>query len=493
MDVQAAELAELLYARQSELDRREAELEANRADLEREVREAQLWIEERQREFSAADAQREVEKQAKSRTGSADVDRASIEQALAVREVAVARFEEEIGERRQELEQQAAALDADRQALSECQRKIAARAEELEARHCEIDTRKAQLYQDIERFSSERVRLADQQHAIDAGRDELRQQADDFDRREAEFERREARLARQMGELDAAHAEITRLIEDHEQQAADLEAREEQLAFRAREIETALARFKRLGVTEVKMRQLQEETQSLEARRAFLDQAEALLTAEQDELATGRQELESLRLMFHQETERERRRMATERENVESEFATEHRRLERRQQEADRRETALEQLQAELAHSQREGLEMRLATEEIFSQLAGALAPASLSRSIAQTRAKLADSYRVREDELSQREQQLEHVRNEVAVEHEKLVRKRAELDAWIRRRQQEIEEQAARLVAREQELDRQESHFAQLERSWCDERSEYQREIRRLLAALRTPTAAAA
>jgi len=88
--------------------------------------------------------------------------------------------------------------------------------------------------------------------------------------------------------------------------------------------------------------------------------------------------------------------------------------LDQREAEIDARENALGQLQAELRTTQREVLEMRLATEETWAQLSGALAPASLTRSISQVRANVADHYRVTLDELAQRSTQLEAVRRDL-------------------------------------------------------------------------------
>ena len=62
----------------------------------------------------------------------------------------------------------------------------------------------------------------------------------------------------------------------------------------------------------------------------------------------------------------------------------------------------------------------------------------------------------------------------------------RAELGAWAERRHADIESQAARLVAREQELDRQQQHYEQMESQWHIERTDYQAEVRRLLATIR-------
>ena len=58
--------------------------------------------------------------------------------------------------------------------------------------------------------------------------------------------------------------------------------------------------------------------------------------------------------------------------------------------------------------------------------------------------------------------------------------------NAWAERRHTDIESQAARLVSREQELDRQQQNYEQMESQWHIERTDYQAEIRRLLASLR-------
>jgi hypothetical protein len=101
-------------------------------------------------------------------------------------------------------------------------------------------------------------------------------------------------------------------------------------------------------------------------------------------------------------------------------------------------------------------------------------------------RARLADHYRGTIAEIAERSQQLEAVRRDLAQQLASLEEHRQELGAWAERRHSDIEEQAARLVAREQELDRQQQHYEQMESQWCIERADYQAEIRRLLASIR-------
>jgi hypothetical protein len=157
-----------------------------------------------------------------------------------------------------------------------------------------------------------------------------------------------------------------------------------------------------------------------------------------------------------------------------------------REAELDRRESALKQLQVELQHSQREVLELRVAVEETWGQLAGALAPASLTRSIAQTRGRLADQFELVLRDITEGRGKLETLRREVSGELERLATQRSELTQWATRRESEIEERASRLLSRERELDRQQAYYEELESRWALERDNYRREIRELLAELR-------
>jgi hypothetical protein len=190
---------------------------------------------------------------------------------------------------------------------------------------------------------------------------------------------------------------------------------------------------------------------------------------------------------------RERRELVAHQEQSRNEQLRRGQQLDERERELEEREASLAGVQAELATTQREVLEMRLATEETWSQLSGALAPASLARSISQVRAKLADHYRIAIEEMVDRQQQLEMVRRELSEQLQQLAGQRNELQQWAERRQCDLEQQAARLIAREQELDRQQRHYEERESRWQVERGDYQSEIRSLLAALREVELAAA
>jgi hypothetical protein len=231
---------------------------------------------------------------------------------------------------------------------------------------------------------------------------------------------------------------------------------------------------------------MEEEGRRFAIRCRYLDEAEAHLTQEKSELAGQARQVAADRRQLEELAERQRLAVAAERQLIEAEGRNRQEQLDRREAELDVREAALEQLQSELRQTQREVLEMRLATEEVWAQLAGALAPASLSRSISQVRSRLADHYRQTLDEIAGRAERLELVRRDLVAQFEGLESQRAELHSWAERRLADVEAQAARLVAREQELDRQQQHFEQLESRWQLERADYQTEIRRLLATIR-------
>jgi hypothetical protein len=73
-----------------------------------------------------------------------------------------------------------------------------------------------------------------------------------------------------------------------------------------------------------------------------------------------------------------------------------------------------------------------------------------------------------------------------------KLRQQRQEIQDWANRRFQDIEEQAARLVAREQQLDGQEQEFKTASLSWQRDREQLQNQIRRLSVQVQRTAAAA-
>jgi len=519
---QATQLARHLQSQQQHLDRREAELHAREASLESEVRSARLWLMARQSELedqASAIAQQaaevvEAEALGDEPAGEAPTLRLHIDEeaeeaiadhrqhkelenrskALDARLKEVERREVKLAETKQlqdkrmqelmELERTQQTIGEDLQRretlLAQQQGKLTAQKTELEGRHRQIDERQAQLYRDIEEHTQQRARLGSDQHALE----ELRA---DIAERRSEFEQQRLVIERQRSECEAVRAETAAQLELERALERDLVEREQALAMRQREIETAIKRFERLGIVEERVAEMDELAKQFQQRRRYLDDAETLLEQQEAELQANRERLEAERLEHEGHVERERTKALDEQKRTAAELTRQRESLQRRTEHLDSREAALEQLRAEVNRGQRESLETRLATEELWAQMAGPLAPASLARSLAQVRAKLAEHYRMTDRELSDRRQELETLRRALDEKHTQLQQRWHELEDWAERQRHDVEEQAARLVGREQELDRQQSYFDELESRWEEERHGYRQDIRLLLSKLRT------
>jgi chromosome segregation ATPase len=131
----------------------------------------------------------------------------------------------------------------------------------------------------------------------------------------------------------------------------------------------------------------------------------------------------------------------------------------------------------------RETLEIRLATEELWVQLAGAAPPAALTRSLGRIRSKLADHYRLATAELQEQKTELESLRGQMSAQYEKLVQQKRQYDQWAAAQRDEAQQHAARLMAREETLREKEAAFDDRAHRWQSERLQFQHEIRRLQA----------
>ena len=462
---QATQISKHLAGQQQNLDRREAEVHARTAAVETEIRSARLWMNAREEEL------RDHEQELAAREAALRTTPVTASQVAAAQSAA---------------EKRLPAASAHDPEIERLKAQLAAQTAEIEKRHRQIDERQAQLYQDIDEHALHRAKIADEQTELERLREQLTRERVELATRRKEWEQCKAELERQRSD-----ARETALELDRREAAAAIS--EDKLAERQREIETALLRFERMGVTEERLERLAKEAAQFQARRKYLDEAEKLLGQQQEELRQRHTGLESEREQRSEQVRRDLRKILQQQQRGEAEVRRERDALRLRAEQLDGRESTLEQLRSEIARMQREALEMRLATEELWSQLSGALAPASLTRSLAQIRGKLAEHYRLTDKELADRRAELEALNRTLTEKHAELTRQHGELQEWVDGRREEIEQQAARLVAREQELDRQQVHYESEEMRWSEERDEYRREIRALLGKLRTTEAAVA
>jgi len=479
---QATDLADQLQTQLAELDRREAHLNSQEAEFETRVRNARLWLVERETELD--DRQTKLDQSELALEGAppdseraqnasqlddwaAELDRREQKLRLLQTEQEVAQTE--LLDKLNELEIQTALTQTKQEELVQA-------GLECEERQRDLDRREAEAYQQLERSTNEQVALKQQQEATDAASQELTSRQDEL----LEWEQR---LGERASEIQWQRAELDRDIQAHKQELSELDEQEHRLRFREGEIQTALERFERLGVTERKMVELQQQAAEFDTRVRYLTDAESLLAEQQVDLADRQREIERQELAFENHITRERRKLQEDQDQFHTARVQREAQLKRDEAEIEQRHAALENMQEELRATQRDALELRLATEETWLQLQGALAPATLTRSITQVRARLADHFQLAAEDVAARRQEFESVRLELSEEHEQLLQRRDELQRWLDRRESDLEQQAARLIAREQELDSQQHRFELDEKKWHAERAEYRREIQQLLA----------
>jgi chromosome segregation ATPase len=369
---QAEQLAEYLRARQRELDHREAQLNAQLAQLESDVRTARIWLGEREAEIQEREQ-----------------SRVALEEEFRKRLARLASADAALERQKEEFVRNAGPAQENnfREAISEIASMWGVQSEQL----AEDSARQAELAEDI----SPRTRMR----------------------------------------FDAAHAKQEVRHRDHERE--------------------------------------------LTRKRLELEEAEQKISDAQLEIRSIRKQLLDERHAQREELRIARKRLADEQRQAVAELDTKRESLEKRAEHVENCRTALVQLRSELQGLHRETLEIRLATEELWAQLSGAAPPAALTRSLGRIRTRLADQYRMANAELFEQKKELASIRDQLAAQYEKLIGQKQQFELWANGRREEAEQQASRLIEREQELADAAVRFTEHSQRWEIERREYEQEIR--------------
>ncbi len=343
--------------------------------------------------------------------------------------------------------------------------------------------------------------------------DHLRQRQEELDHREAELNSLAARLESDARSarlwLNEREAELASRSDELAGQQARLAGQQQMVA---QERRAAEARVEQLRQQVLDQRRRHEEAQAepmrhqsaargldpadreaalrpatefFQARQRQFDAAESGIALAQADIQRVREELLAERRAFEEEVVAARRQLADQRRQALTELEEQRRAVQRRGEHVDRCRAALGQVHAELQRVQRETLEVRLATEELWTQLSGAAPPAALTRGLGRIRARLAEHHRQAEAELAERKAELQGLHLELTEQHANVSRRKRRLEEWIARQREEIDQQGSRLLNREQQLRVQEARLRETSQEWRSERLEYQQEIRRLRAAL--------
>jgi len=350
------------------------------------------------------------------------------------------------------------------QFVQQVQTQAAQLAERLQLQQKELDQREAEL----------NARLAAVENQVRSARLWAEQQHEALNDREAQVATQEQLVGQRLAELGI-------VVDDHSITAVESALVERASELARREAQVA-ADHAALDQTR---KQFEQQATQLDVRRRYLDKTESLLSNEQQSLGEVRRQCDADLAQLQQQRVHLRDQYATRQARMEAEYRRRYRDLEQRSTDLEKREIALEKLRDALSESQREVLEIRLATEELCSELSVRTSPSVLERSITRIRARLADHYSLARTELEQRHEELEQIGRRVFEQHQKLQQQKEDLTLWVRRREGDLDQQAARIVARERELDRRKSRCEEQRLQWQEERVNYQREIRQLFAKL--------
>ncbi len=165
------------------------------------------------------------------------------------------------------------------------------------------------------------------------------------------------------------------------------------------------------------------------------DQLAAHLSARQDDLDRREAQLQERLAQFERDQQTARLWL----DNQQADLNRRREAVQRRDGQVDQSRIALRQLRAELARMHRETLEVRLATEELWSQLSTVAPPEALTRSLGRIRSKLADDYRRANAELIDRKTELETIRGQLATQYEALVQQKRQFEQWADAKREEI------------------------------------------------------
>lgn len=388
------------------------------------------------------------------------------------------------------------------------------RLREVDHREATLNARVAQLESDLR---ASRLWLSEREMAYQEREQELVRQIEELqENAEVRQEQRETitiRSEAQIAELNEREQEV-RLREDdlrerrfevdrqasairHAQQLwqHEREREEKQLAEERRRFDADVKQWREQFEQEcaaVDQEREQKFDLLIRQREEQLAAAEAILDEQSRALERDRLSIAVEQQAWHEQKSRQRQAIDELRKSTEDEIADRRLRLEARQQWIERQKAGLEQVRDEALRLHRQSLEMRLLAEQVWSQITASLSPAEVTQAIAELRLKLAEQYKIEEQQLLSRRNELLELSEKLAEQHLEVTQIRDGVRQWGNARQAEIERQAAALVQRELALDAQQEEFRETEQRWNGDRRRYEQQIRELSARLRSLPVAA-
>ncbi len=370
------------------------------------------------------------------------------------------------------------------QVVAEREQQFQERQQTLDVKSAEIAVVEASVERDMQ---TQQAELGLREQALTVREEQFVKSKQSLEREKTALHTAESRLEQQRARLAAEQqvAEQKNVLRQVETQAIldkqlrNLQQLEQSLAKREAQLQAD-----RENLAGQRDREIWE--QRLLTRQAALDEAEALLAKHAGEIDAARSQTTTEREQLYAEMREQRRELALWQQQERASLATRKAQLDVANEVLDKHRIAVEQLRAEAARMQREAIEMRLISEQLWLELSQHAPPLELTQSVASLRKRLAENYRGTKEHVAQQKAEIVRLAERLEEQQRQILASRKQSQSWLAVQQQELETQAARLVQRELELDQQQQELAAQHNQWANERRDLQQELRRRLAKIR-------
>ncbi len=453
---EASQLVLQVQQQLSDLDRREQQFAQRLTEFEHDERRFRLWANE-----TEADLQE--------RRAAILEQESALAQRLTVHDRELREYEERCDQfeiDRAELDRQRAGLQAEMQAELDRERQILA-----DERHAlNVQQAKVQELGDalLEQHRTQQERIA---HQLQQERDQLWEslssewadQRAKFELEKAEFFKDRTLLENRI-RFQQDHLEKTRLELEQDRQAELFEQQRKR-----QQLET--------GEQQLLLRKTQ-----LDRYRAALEEMDRALERERDLHSRWKAAFSSTAEQERQHQESERLTWENERQQQQAELRRQQELLLAHSEQIETRKARLESLRREVEQTNHETMELRLAVEEVWSQVQQHSGATEARAQVEQARAAVTRDYEQLQARLWEQRQELLDAERNFEQHRQAFQEERRMLTEWIAARDQELQqkEQEQRRVAVEQQS--QDQELQALQERWLTERSEAEQVIRRLL-----------
>lgn len=305
----------------------------------------------------------------------------------------------------------------------------------LKIAESDLTTRREELEN---RISRQEQQLGQRERLLVEAEEEWNQRRDELEMEWSESTRFQKEKLTQLSEFQAKLEERERYLSEVEgrlqEKETQMRTREDSLLLREKQVQHEGEKYRDLKMIEAEIIESQKE--SIRIREGLVRERHQQQKA-----------IEAERLRMKESVNLALKRVDEERE----ELASQNRKMEQMR-------ATLERSREELGRMHRETLEVRLATEELWFRLAGDSPSEDLKVSLNKIRQRLADEYRGAVGKIERQKEDLKGIRDQMLAQHEKLLRRREELNHWVQESEASLLEKEQHLRQRELDMDRRQS-----------------------------------